>query len=231
LQPKFCDCSRRGSFVTVSHCVSILCMNELTDQRISQAIRRKNLRRFYWIGGSILILAAVIWLIVIIQKKATVLPPDQTLNYEQVGREHIALNDPLPKAYNSNPPSSGAHYSSPANWNVYDYEINDRIFIHNLEHGGIWIAYKPSVSPDVVKELKAIVDGFGGLKIVMAPRSANDGDVAIVAWTHVYKFNVSGGHLSDQQKTDMGNFYKSFLNHGPEDVPSFMGGVDPKEAK
>ena len=26
----------------------------------------------------------------------------------------------------------------------------------------------------------------------MAPRSANDTDIAIVAWQHVYKFNVSG---------------------------------------
>ncbi len=206
-------------------------MNDFTEQRINQAIRRKNLKRFYWIGGSVLIIGAIVWFIIIIQKKTTILPPDQTLSFEQVGREHIGLNDSLPKEYNSNPPSSGAHYGSPANWAVYDYEVNDKIFIHNLEHGGIWISYKPSVSGDVVKELKSIVDGFGGLKLVMAPRPANDADVAVAAWTHVYKFNVSGDHLSDQQKTDIKNFYKSFLDHAPEDVPSFMGGVDPKEAK
>jgi len=206
-------------------------MNEVTEQRISQAIRHKNLRRLYVIGGSILIIAAIVWLIVIVQKKVTPTPPDQTLNYESLGQQHIALNDTPPKEYNSNPPSSGGHYSTPANWGVYDYEVNDKLFIHNIEHGGIWIAYKPSVSPDVVKELKAFVDSLGGLKIVMAPRSANDADVAIVAWTHVYKFNVADGHLSDQQKADMGNFYKSFLDHSPENVPSFMGGVDPKEVK
>lgn len=204
-------------------------MNELAEERINRAIRRKLLRRFYWIGGSVMTITALIWLGIIISQKTTIVAPGET--YEEVGREHIALNDPLPKPYNSNPPSSGAHYATPANWGVYDYEVNDRLFIHNLEHGGIWIAYKPSVSSDVIAELKKMVNDFGGLKIVMAPRGANDADVAMVAWDHVYKFNVSDGHLSDQQKIDIGNFYKALLNHAPEDVPAFMPGVDPKEVK
>lgn len=187
------------------------------------------MRRVYWIGCGILVVAGIIWLGIIISKKTTIVPPGQT--YEDLGQQHITLQDALPREYNSNPPSSGAHYASPANWGIYDYEVHDRLFIHNLEHGGIWIAYKPSVSPEVIAELKAIVDGFGGLKIVMAPRSANDADVAVAAWTHVYTFAISDNRLSDQQKTDIKNFYKALRDHAPEDVPSFMGGVDPKEVK
>lgn len=204
-------------------------MNEADQQRIDQAIRRKTMRRFYWIGGSILAVAGIIWLGIFISKKTAIVLLGQT--YEDLGQQHITLQDALPREYNSNPPSSGGHYASPANWGIYDYEVNDRLFIHNLEHGGIWIAYKPSVPIEVVAELKAIVDGFGGLKIVMAPRSANDTDVALAAWTHVYTFNISDNRLSDQQKTDIKNFYKALRDHAPEDVPSFMGGVDPKEVK
>lgn len=204
-------------------------MNEADQQRINRAIRRNMMRRVYWIGGSVFVVAGIIWLGIVIAKKTTIVPPGQT--YEDLGQQHITLQDALPREYNSNPPSSGAHYASPANWGIYDYEVHDRLFIHNLEHGGIWIAYKPSVSPEVVTELKAIADGFGGLKIVMAPRSANDADVAVVAWTHVYAFTISDNRLSNQQKTDIKNFYKALRDHAPEDVPSFMGGVDPKEVK
>ncbi len=204
-------------------------MNESAEFRIQRAIRRKLIRRMLFIGGAIVIIALIILVGIFLSKKLTIVPPGQT--YEELGREHIALSDKLPREYNSNPPSSGAHYSSPANWQVYDYEVNDRIFIHNLEHGGIWIAYRPSVSKDVVAELNEIVKKFEGSKLVMAPRSANDTDVAVVAWTHVYKFNVSGGHLSDQQKKDIRNFYMALKNHGPEDVPDFMTGVDPKSVQ
>lgn len=203
-------------------------MNESTEYRIKQAIRRKYMRRFYWIGGVIASIGLIIWLGIILSKKLTVIPPLETQTYEDIGREHIGLHDALPREYNSNPPSSGAHYASPANWQIYDYEVNDKIFIHNLEHGGIWIAYKPSLSSNVVSELTAIIKMFGGSKIVMAPRSGNDSDVALLSWAHVYKFDVSDGHLSDQQKKDIKNFYIALKNHAPEDVPDFMGGVEPK---
>lgn len=204
-------------------------MSEADDQRIKRAIRRKFMRRMIFVGGSLAVIGVSIWFGIFLSKKLAITPPGE--KYEDVGREHIGLNDKLPREYNSNPPSSGAHFSSPANWAIYDYEVNDRIFIHNLEHGGIWIAYKPSVPTDVVAELKEIVNTFGGSKLVMAPRSANDADIAVVSWGHVYKFNVSGGHLSDQQKTDVKNFYIALKNHAPEDVPDFMAGVDPKEIK
>lgn len=194
--------------------------------RIDEAIRRRNIRRILWVVGSLLAVVAIIWLIIwLVIRNAKNAPG---LSYQEIGREHIGLNAPLPKPYNSNPPSSGGHYASPANSGVYDYEVNDKIFIHNLEHGGVWIAYRPGVSAQVVEDIKSIVKEFGGSKLVMAPRSANDADIAIVAWTRVLKFNLVGGALSDQQKNELRRFYRAFKNHGPEFVPEDMGGVDPK---
>lgn len=204
-------------------------MSEADNQRIDRAIKRKFMRRMFFVGGTVVSIAFLIWLGIFFSKKLAITPPGET--YEKLGQEHIGLNDKLPREYNSNPPSSGAHYPSPANWAVYDYEVNDKIFIHNLEHGGIWIAYKSSVSADVVAELKEIVNTFGGSKLVMAPRSTNDKDIAVASWGHVYKFNVSGGHLSNQQKTDIKNFYMALKNHAPEDVPDFMPGVDPRSVQ
>lgn len=151
--------------------------------------------------------------------------------FTSLGQEHIALNADLPTPYNSNPPTSGAHYAEPANWGIYDYEVNDKIFIHNLEHGGIWIAYKPGVSKGIVDDLIDIADSLGRVKIVMAPRAANDADVAIAAWTRVQKFTVAGDRLSDDQKKAIHAFYNDLVNRGPEAVPASMPGIDPKNAK
>jgi hypothetical protein len=197
--------------------------------RIDEAIRRRNIKRALWITGISLAVVLAIGLIIWLAWRSEQNAPG--VAYPEIGQEHISLEAALPKPYNSNPPSSGAHYPTPANWGIYDYEVNDKIFIHNLEHGGIWIAYRPSISANVIEDLKDINKEFGGSKIVMAPRSANDADIAIVAWTRVQKFDLSNGLLSDVQKEDIRGFYRAFKNHGPEFVPDTMGGVDPKSVQ
>jgi hypothetical protein len=149
--------------------------------------------------------------------------------FQDVGREHIPLGSAPPSPYNSNPPSSGGHFRSPANWGVYGDEVNDQIFIHNLEHGGVWIAYRPEVSQEVIGALQSIVDEVGGSKIVMAPRSTNDTDIAMVAWSRVLKFDLVDGALTEGQKNDLRAFYRQRKDRGPEFVPDIMPGIDPKE--
>ena len=202
---------------------------ELKRLRQKEAARRSGIKKIGWAVGVIFIVGLTvgggIWYGV---KGNRNLPG---VFYPSVGQEHIALNAEPPKPYNSNPPSSGAHYGSPANWRVYDYEVNDKIFIHNLEHGGIWIAYKPSVSAQVVKDLEAIAEEFNGSKIVMAPRSSNDSDIAVAAWSRVLKLNSVSGAISDSQKEEIRAFYRRFKNRGPEFDPDTMPGIDPRSVQ
>ena len=78
---------------------------------------------------------------------------------------------------------------------------------------------------------KGIIKEFGGSKIVMAPRSANDADIAVTAWTRVLKFDVSGEHLTDSEKDQIRAFYRGFKNRGPELVPDTVPGIDPKSVQ
>lgn len=195
--------------------------------RMEQAIRRRKQKQIVW-GASIFVLGVVviggsIWYA---RERSKNLPGEY---YPSIGQEHIPLGQEPPKPYTSNPPSSGGHFASPALWNIYDYEVPDQIFIHNLEHGGIWISYRPGISKEAVEQLKAVVNAFGGSKIVMAPRSANDADVVVAAWERLSKFNAEGGLLSEAQIKEIERFYRAFKNKGPEFVPEGMGGVDPKE--
>lgn len=197
--------------------------------RVEHAIRARNIKWILWTIGILIVLAILIGGGMKYSSERNKNLPG--VSYLEVGREHIALNGVLPKPYNSNPPSSGAHFSSPANWKMYDYEVNDKIFIHNLEHGGVWISYRPSISSEAVGQLKQVVHEFMGSKLVMAPRSANDTDIAVVAWTRVLAFNLNGPQFSDQEINQVRAFYKSFKNRGPEFVPDTMPGVDPKSVQ
>lgn len=200
---------------------------DIKRERTESAMRRRSTKKMLWVTGVIVIgggiVAGGIWWA---GRKAVSAPGEF---YPSIGQQHISLTDPLPVPYTSNPPSSGAHFPSPANWGVYDYEANDRFFVHNLEHGGIWISYRPSVDAHVVEHLKAIVDEFGGSKLVMGPRAANDTDVAVAAWTRVLKFNLTDGDISEEQLNQIRAFYKAHKNRGPENVPDSMPGVNPKD--
>jgi hypothetical protein len=133
------------------------------------------------------------------------------------GQKHIAIGAQHEK-YNSNPPSSGSHYINAAPWGIKPVELPDETLIHNLEHGGIEIAYKPDLPQAQVDQLKKIVTAlppsskFNETKIVLAPRAANDKPIELVAWTYTY-----GLDAPDEAKITQ--FYNGHLDKGPELVP------------
>lgn len=111
-------------------------------------------------------------------------------SHEIQGREHIAQGQPHDK-YSTNLPSSGPHYassSSPAPWGVYTQEVPDEVFIHNEEHGGVIIAYKPGTDPEVVKKIQKLFappysnKKFTPSKALVTPRSKNIKTIQLAGW-------------------------------------------------
>lgn len=200
-------------------------MNERIE-RIELARRKKMMQRMLLIVFMAVILGgAIIGGVLYSNRRNASLPGTY---YASVGAEHIPLRGEPKTPYASNPPSSGSHYSYAAKWGVYDYEVHDQIFLHNLEHGGVWIAYRPDIGAAAIAQLSDIVGSYGASKWIMSPRAANDADIAIVAWTRVLKLNPEGETLSDSQLQEIDRFYKAFKNKGPEYVPDTAPGIDPK---
>ncbi|MFY9462803.1 MAG: DUF3105 domain-containing protein [Candidatus Sungiibacteriota bacterium] len=202
----------------------VISKNDIKRERAADAARRSRVRKIIIAVIIAAVIGGLIYVSIVASRRNAQNTPGES--YANQGQEHVPLGREF--AYNSNPPASGPHYASPANWGVYDYEANDKLFIHNMEHGGVWIAYRPTVSTNVVAHLKSIVDEFGGSKIVMAPRAANDSDVAVAAWTRLLKINLIGGDITEDQMNQIRVFYKAYKNKGPEFVPDTMPGVDPK---
>lgn len=122
-----------------------------------------------------------------------------------LGRNHVPKGA-AHSAYNSNPPTSGDHYDVPAEWGVYKEPLEDEQLIHNLEHGGVWIAYKPDISKDIITKLEGMVKKYGK-KVIVAPRPVNDSDVAVAVWGRLDKFSVA--EYSDER---VENFIESLRN-------------------
>lgn len=114
------------------------------------------------------------------------LEPDQ-------GTQHIPVGQT--GHYNTEPPTSGEHWSSsvppaPAPWGIKDSMLQREVTTHNLEHGGIVIAYN-NLSLAETDQLKSIVRALlNGTyhKIVLEPYPPlGDAKIALTSWRWLLK--------------------------------------------
>ena len=114
------------------------------------------------------------------------LQPDQGNGHIPVGQKGN---------YNSLPPTSGEHWSSsapaaPAPWGIKDAMLPNEVTTHNLEHGGIVIAYN-NLTQAETDQLKSIVRALTGgtyRKIILEPYPPlGDAKVALTSWRWLLK--------------------------------------------
>jgi hypothetical protein len=142
-------------------------------------------------------------------------------------RNHLTdLNQKVKPAYNTFPPTSGPHFATPAPWGIYDDPINQKILVHNLEHGGIVVQYGPKTPPDTKQELAAFFqDSPNG--IVVDPLPALGDKISLGAWTaeddaNVEKPKPGTAYLAICPRYDekaFKAFRDAFRYQGPERIP------------
>lgn len=116
-------------------------------------------------------------------------------------------------AYNSTPPTSGPHYANDADWGIHTAPVENELQVHNLEHGGIVIQYKPDLDADTVSQLLDLVRELGPTykKLILAPYPGLDSAIALTAWGRIDKFErFNAGRIRD--------FVKAYVDQGPEKV-------------
>lgn len=133
------------------------------------------------------------------------------------GRKHIAREESH-EPYKSDFPTSGPHYAddqSPTKWGVYEEELPDEILVHNMEHGGIVVTYKPDLASKEIQKLKKLFStpysnkDFKPLKAIVIPRTKNKDPITLGAWR--YSLNLQ---IYDEQQLIA--FYKQRLGESPE---------------
>lgn len=95
----------------------------------------------------------------------------------------------VPKAvsYDSSPPVGGNHaqYWADCTGTVYPNAIANENAVHSLEHGAVWVAYRPGLSAADVKTLSALVTGQD--RLLMSPYPGLDTAVSLQAWGYQLK--------------------------------------------
>ncbi|MEU8664613.1 DUF3105 domain-containing protein [Actinoplanes philippinensis] len=89
--------------------------------------------------------------------------------------------------YEQSPPVAGEHNPSWENCNgvVYTEPIPNEHAVHSLEHGTVWIAYRPDLPADQVATLAAKVEGKE--KTMMSPFPGLTNAVSLQAWGYQLK--------------------------------------------
>ncbi|MCC5661872.1 DUF3105 domain-containing protein [Nostoc sp. XA010] len=137
----------------------------------------------------------------------TILPG---IRFPDLGQEHVEVGTSI--TYNSNPPTSGPHYSYPAAWGIYKHPPADGFLVHNLEHGGVIISYNPKQIKDQeltqLRQQARSLSYFNG-RIILTPRLNLDTSIALTAWNYLQE-------LDRYNSTAVKVFYDTHIARGPE---------------
>jgi hypothetical protein len=80
----------------------------------------------------------------------------------------------------TNPPVFGEHFPTWQNCGAYDKPINLGNALHSMEHGAVWLTYRPNLDPADIKGLQDLIHGHG--YVLMSPYSKQTVDVVMTAW-------------------------------------------------
>ncbi len=145
------------------------------------------------------------------------------VTHKSQGEQHIA-EGATHVNYNSELPSSGPHYqdaSAPAEWGAYTQELPPEIFLHNEEHGGVVVAYKPGLAQNQISKLQGLLappyadKNFNPGKAILTPRADNKYPIELASWTQTF-------NLSSFDQTKIEKFY--FNNVSNKRAPESFAG-------
>ena len=96
--------------------------------------------------------------------------------YDNLARDHLLGQ----LVYQQSPPVGGAHSSAWQNCGIYDQIIPNETAVHSLEHGAVWITYKPDLAPADIEQLRTLV--VGRTYVLLSPYPNQPAQIAATAW-------------------------------------------------
>ncbi|MEX2029221.1 MAG: DUF3105 domain-containing protein [Candidatus Paceibacterota bacterium] len=104
------------------------------------------------------------------------------------GSVHV-LRGKLHEPYNSNPPTSGAHWAGVAGPGIKDGPVADELVLHSMEHGAVVVWYREGLEESEFDKIKEAFSASSGKKIMLA-RKDLDVPVALTSWGYLMKLET-----------------------------------------
>ena len=132
-------------------------------------------RRFVILGIALVLLVGVAVVLLLRDDEAG--PPTglgDVKTYGDLSRAHVAGNVNYPQS----PPVGGAHDPIWLDCGVYDRPVREENAVHSLEHGAVWITYRPGLSAE---EIAGLADKLPE-KGILSPFEDQDAPVVVTVW-------------------------------------------------
>ena len=117
--------------------------------------------------------------------------PEGTTNYEYAGGQHSAE----PVQYSEVPPVGGAHDATWQNCGFYDQPVRSENAVHSLEHGAVWITYRPDLPQDQIDQLREKAEQS---YVLVSPYEGLPAPVVASSWNHQVQLDGAGDERLDQ---------------------------------
>jgi len=129
-----------------------------------------------WIGGAVVTVIGILVIIAVANQTRRDGAIEGLLTYGSPVQEHTS--DPV--VYEQTPPVGGPHDPVWQNCGVYDQPIRSENAVHAMEHGAVWITYRPDLAAEDVATLQELARGRRYL--VLSPYPDLPTAVAASAW-------------------------------------------------
>jgi hypothetical protein len=116
-------------------------------------------------------------------------------------RNHVAS----PVTYEATPPAGGDHAAVWLNCGIYTAPVRNENAVHSLEHGAVWVTYRPDLPADQVAALKAALPST---YVILSPYPNLPAPVVASAWGKQLS-------LTDAGDARLGEFVRAY-RQGPQ---------------
>ncbi len=192
----------------------------LARMRAEQKRKERRAALLMWgIGGLVIVvLVALVAVYVVNDRSAKSLSAVKTFNYK--GSDHSWAK----VSYKETPPVGGQHNFYWQNCGIYDKPIHNEHGVHSLEHGAVWITYRPDLPKAEVDKLKSIASAD---YMLLSPYPNLPSKIVASAWNH----QIALDSADDPRLPEFVKKYKQNPTNTPEYGASCSGGIGTTEEK
>jgi hypothetical protein len=124
-------------------------------------------------GGAI---AVVLISIALLSPPAPAAALDGMVSYNNLSRAHSEA----PQQYPQTPPVGGTHSAVWQNCGIYDQPVRNENAVHSLEHGAVWLTYRPDLPAASIETLRSLARGHS--HVLLSPYPDLLQSVVATAW-------------------------------------------------
>lgn len=143
-------------------------------------------KRIFLAGAVVLVLVLAYLVYQVMQPKhphggdpTTTVPALKAVKtYDFVGNEHTT--DPV--TYAETPPAGGPHDPVWQDCGVYTQQLRNENVVHALEHGTVWITYRPGTSAADVQTLQTALGSVKDKKTILSPYPGLPTPAVVTVW-------------------------------------------------